>query len=142
MDTILREIEEFKKKGTPFKRTTWTPNDIIIKKDYAELITRDNKQNINGVVLIDVEDIDLVKNYKWRNLRGRIATTCFKNGKKESSFKLSRLIMRCEDKNLEVDHINHNIFDNRKKNLRIVTHQENQKNKTPINERKRLIIKV
>ena len=43
---------------------------------------------------------------------------------------LSRLIMSVTDKNKVVDHIDGNTLDNRRSNLRVVSHQENMMNKT------------
>ena len=42
---------------------------------------------------------------------------------------LSRRIMSVTDKNQSVDHINGNTLDNRRRNLRVVSHQENMMNK-------------
>lgn len=68
----------------------------------------------------DLEDLQLVKSYSWSN-RGK--------GYMRSStyIELSRLIMS-PDKSLVVDHINHNVSDNRKSNLRICSRAENGRN--------------
>ena len=42
---------------------------------------------------------------------------------------MHRLVMGCDDESLVVDHINHDINDNRKNNLRIVTFQQNAMNR-------------
>lgn len=72
--------------------------------------------------LIDAEDYDLVKDYKWYKSRGYITT---KHDKKTMS--LHRLIMNFPA-GLEVDHINGVRHDCRKSNLRIVTKSQNAMN--------------
>jgi hypothetical protein len=49
---------------------------------------------------------------------------------------MHRVIMECTDKNLVVDHINHNTLDNCVKNLRVVTHAKNMRNRKPNNNSK------
>lgn len=100
-------------------RTIFDRNDIIIKDNFAELVLYDLKQNIKGIAIIDIEDIDKIKEYKW-NLGSHgygictILQKCIHN-----------LIMGETDSGNTVDHINRNRLDNRKENLRIITHQEN-----------------
>ena len=79
--------------------------------------------------LIDDEDFELISRYKWYFSKlslnyGRVVTRC---KKKVKNIKMHRLIMNAPDF-FEVDHINGNTLDNRKINLRLVTHSQNQKN--------------
>lgn len=75
---------------------------------------------------IDKEDEPLVKNYKWY-----ISTNLKANGYKvimtSKRIILAQLLMGFP-KYAEVDHIDLNSLNNRKNNLRIVTHQQNQIN--------------
>lgn len=94
-------------------------NEIIICENHAEILLYDRKCNIIGRTLIDLEDIDKVKNIKWwKNERGYV------NSK---NIMLHKLIMDCP-KNKVVDHINHDPLDNRKSNLRICSQNENRFN--------------
>jgi hypothetical protein len=70
--------------------------------------------------LIDIEDIDKIKEYKWNCAEDLHVSS--------GNVWLHRLLMNCIDENLVVDHINHNPLDNRKSNLRICTSQENRMN--------------
>ena len=83
----------------------------------------------NGVIFyFDLEDYDKIKDYYWCNKDGDLHFWGRINNQKIS---LHRFIMTL-DKNsdLVVDHINtHHPEDNRKANLRIVTHSENQMNR-------------
>ena len=96
-------------------------NEIIKYDDYAEIILYNkNGEEVNRA-LIDLEDVDRVKDIRWgyNNLN-------YIYNKKIGL--LHRLIMNCpEDK--VVDHINHNPLDNRKCNLRICTYSQNNMNK-------------
>lgn len=74
-------------------------------------------------VLIDTEDLSILDGRipKWNRGYGAIDI----HGKQ---YLIHRLIMKAE-KNQYVDHINSNIRDNRKCNLRIVTKQQNNQHK-------------
>jgi hypothetical protein len=73
----------------------------------------------------DLEDYDLIKDYCWyKDGNGYIKTRI--NSK--IVLGLHRMIMDSPNDKL-VDHINHNIIDNRKENLRIVTNSQNQHNR-------------
>ncbi len=104
--------------GNILSRTRSTPNPIVLKDDYAEIIIFDINQNEKGRALIDIEDVDLVKEYKW-SIDGNGAVA---NG---SVGKLHRFVLKAKDANKEVDHWNRNPLDCRKYNLREITHSLN-----------------
>ena len=78
--------------------------------------------NVN--ILIDVEDIDLVKNHTWNIQSNGYARSSDVESK---SFLLHRMIMGFP-KDLIIDHKNGNIKDNRRSNLRLATYSENLHN--------------
>lgn len=71
----------------------------------------------------DLEDYNIIKDYTWNISTGYVRSDSYK-----SKTCFHRLIMNCIDKNMDVDHINHNTIDNRKSNLRIVSRSQNQMN--------------
>jgi hypothetical protein len=92
--------------------------------------------NLKGFVMVDDEDFKLVSKYKWRLNKhfkndARYAQCVIKDecGKRRSLV-MHRMILKPE-KGDKVDHINHNCLDNRRKNLRICTHQQNIMNQLP-----------
>ena len=108
---------------TRYKRilkTKYDLNEIVINKDYAEIILYDRKCNEVNRSKIDLDDIDKIKNIKW----GLNNEGYCKNNKIGM---LHRFIMNCPD-DMVVDHINHDRLDNRKCNLRICTKQQNNLN--------------
>lgn len=89
-----------------------------------KLLGTDEKEKF---ALIDGEDFEKVRKYRWRfDNRG-----CGYASSKKIS--MHRLIMNAP-KGMEVDHLNGDGLDNRKINLRICSHSENTKNRTRINK--------
>lgn len=73
----------------------------------------------------DLEDFEKIKEYCWYSTSNKYICGSL-NGER---ILLHRLIMNVSVRELQVDHINHNTFDNRKNNLRIVSNSENNMNK-------------
>lgn len=88
-----------------------------------------------NIFIFDLEDYEKIKDYTW-HLSGReyIGTSIddvIDGKKKRRTMMIHRLIMGIQDKDWKecvVDHINGNVFDNRKSNLRVVTQQKNMMN--------------
>lgn len=103
-------------------------NNYIINEDGKTVtgFTFDNKP-----FLIDLEDYDVVKKYTWHNSKGYLIAHVYKNNKR-TTIRMHRLILNIDNQYLSnqiVDHINHDTFDNRKSNLRIVNSSKNQMNR-------------
>ena len=74
----------------------------------------------------DLEDYDLIKNYYWRiNDNGYVVADDYYGEKR--FIQMHRIITNCPE-DMDIDHIFHNKFDNRKEFLRIVTRSQNQMN--------------
>lgn len=94
-------------------------NEFIIEDTVTKI-----KLDDGSFCLVDTEDFLLFNKYYWRRE---------KNGYVKSSIGyIHRIVTKCPN-NKEVDHINHNILDNRKENLRICTHTENNFNRVAAN---------
>jgi hypothetical protein len=80
--------------------------------------------------IVDDEDYELLSQFKWFASGGRYAARLNPKRRLEGEpdlILMHRLIINAPS-NLDVDHINRDSFDNRKNNLRAVTHQENMLN--------------
>ena len=73
----------------------------------------------------DLEDYDLIKEYKWHLDKAGYLVACVK----DTTIKMHRLIMGVTDSNIQVDHRKHKVNDNRKSELRLATATENAMNK-------------
>lgn len=82
---------------------------------------------------VDDEDFEYLNQWKWfYNRTGKTDNGyAERSSRKSASIRMHRLVMKLDDKNLFIDHINHNGLDNQKHNLRIVTSAQNQFNKNP-----------
>lgn len=84
--------------------------------------------------LFDLEDFDLIKDYYWTCLN-ETGYACAKDKERCTTVLMSRIVMGLDinDKRY-VDHIYHNVFDNRKAHLRICSNSQNNMNRgTPCN---------
>lgn len=103
--------------GKILKRTIFDKNKIIEYSDYAEIIIYNAVHTEKYRAIIDIDDVEIVKNYKWGGDKyGYISTHS-----NQKSISLHRLIMQ-KKFNLKgkiVDHIDRNPLNNRKSNLRI-----------------------
>jgi hypothetical protein len=99
-------------------------NEVEILGDVAKVYYQNKDRVTVGHFLIDKEDVEKIKGYKWSVMNtGYIAA--YRGGK---AILLHRFITDCP-KGKEVDHINHDRTDNRKINLRICTRRQNCLNK-------------
>lgn len=116
-----KHYRQYKKYGHILNRTIYDSNEIVEYDDYAEIILYDKNGEETNRTLIDLDDIELVKCHKWYLGSNRYVT----NNKVGM---LHRFITNPPD-NMVIDHINRNKLDNRKANLRVCTHQQNDWNK-------------
>ena len=84
--------------------------------------------------IVDDDDFDRLNKFNWHSLKGHCHDKYYaarmspRNHYKRHTILMHREIIDVPD-GMEVDHINGNSLDNRKKNLRICTKQENRLNK-------------
>lgn len=101
-------------------------NIFKIKDDCVEIATR------HGIICVDICDYELVKNYYWDVYNGyaqtQIKTPDCKKCRRKRLF-LHRLILGQPENGFEIDHIDRNKLNNRRSNLRFVSHFDNMQNR-------------
>jgi len=101
--------------------TKYDKNIINIFNNYAEVTLKNIYFKIVGKTLIDIENIDIIKKYKWCKNNEGYAQTTLKNNK---VLRMHKLLCITKEGYI-VDHINRNKLDNRKINLRQVNKSMN-----------------
>ncbi len=119
-----------------FKPKAWKPVGAKRPKPEATPIPREGDPDVrriplgNGLfALVDAADYRRVSKYRWYAKRhGRTTyATCLRKGR---TVYMHRMVVRAR-KGCIVDHIDGNGLNNRRCNLRICTHQQNQANRGP-----------
>lgn len=122
-DEKLRELDLLKEQ---YRIIYYNNTKITKTKEGVPCINLNCKNNLDIYALVDEEDWHNINLYSWRiDESGGYAVSTI-NG---SPIRMHRYLMNCSfnDKKI-VDHINGNRLDNRKTNLRLVSHIENCKN--------------
>ena len=104
-----------------YNRNHRKKNKIVVDGDIAYVYLSCSDK----VAIIDKEDVEKVKDYTWRFVKG-YAATYFTTDRTRIFYIHYFIIGKVDGK--EVDHINRNKLDNRKCNLRNITHLENMHN--------------
>lgn len=97
----------------------------LTSKDYGIGYTK------NGTIfLFDKEDYEKISQYMWTNTAGGYIIAYYNDADgNKKHIMLHRLVMGVTDSDVYVDHIHHNLADNRKSELRVVSRGENNCNK-------------
>ena len=120
-----RHYQQMKTYGYIKTRTVRDLNEIVLYDTYAEIILYNKDCKEEARALIDIEDVEKCKKYKWKLTKDKYAM----------NHKLGRLhnyIMNFfppKDKSKVVNHKNRHRIDCRKNNLEITTYQVNGINK-------------
>lgn len=111
------------KYGSVLDKTIYDPNEFVFNQDFVEIKLRDKYGKEVGIAIIDIDDFDKVKDYKWHIKKSNNTSYCMSHINNEKVF-LHRFLLDYSGE-LDVDHIDHNGLNNRRDNLRIISHAKN-----------------
>jgi len=119
---------QMRQHGKTLQRTRSDPNEIVIKGDIAEIVLYNRKCQEVARAVINAEDVEKVKKYKWHLGSYGYVVTNGNNGRNRVG--IQNIIMGFgTSKKYHIDHKNRNPLINRKFNLRLCTHKENVRNR-------------
>ena len=91
-------------------------------------IIKGTRKGIEYEIIVDEEDFEFLNSMKWHIIKTKKDKTFYaKTSKDGRSIAMHRILLEAKKGQL-VDHVNGNGLDNRRKNLRFCTYQENARN--------------
>ena len=118
------------RKAKGFRRIHRKNNEMRMYAGVCRVTYYDKRGDSKGQFKIDIEDWVNIKDYKWCvDSGGYVMTGAFKPNLYLARF----LVFGLNNSDLQVDHINRDPLDNRKRNLRKCTHFENCINRVHTN---------
>ncbi len=123
--------------GDPLKLTMGAPNRHSVRTDGVGVLTIARTDGTEVVSLYDMADHDAVTSHRWTmNEAGYVLTNVKVARGAYPQLRLSRLLLGLarEDERV-VDHISGDTLDNRRANLRILSHQRNVAHQAVVNNR-------
>lgn len=121
------QIQKYGKTLDTNPRTKFDPNEFrFIGNDIVEFDTYDINGNVVSTYKIDAEDYPLISKFKWRTVKGYATYG--------STIHYLHRVLTSAKNGQQIDHINLDITDNRKCNLRIADNSLNQNNKRGYNK--------
>lgn len=122
-----KHYEQMKRHKKILERTIYTPNEILDRGDYCEMIIYNIQGDEKMSTLFLKKHLEKIKQHKWCFSGGYIVSN-YKQGIVKKHIRLHHFIAGNPPKGLVTDHINRNTLDNRDENLRFVTQSQNQFN--------------
>ena len=120
--------QQVRRVGKVQERTRRDPNEIVLHDNFVEIHLYTNNKHTR-TALVDIDDLHIIEGHKWRFCQGSsINSGCVSTDIDGKTKKMHRLIMG--DTYGAIDHINGDVLDNRKANLRKCTHHQNAYNST------------
>ena len=122
-----KHYQQIKQYGKIFEITKYDLNEIVILEDRAEIVLHSVNHNESGRAIIDLDDVEKVRDKKW--YLSKTGYVCSK--RKMGTLRLHvHVFNKSNNKHYKIDHINRNKLDCRKENLRLANNTQNAINKS------------
>lgn len=130
MNLCPKHVTQLYRNGRFLDKTIYDQNDYVIHKDYAEIILRNKSAEEVGRAIIDLDDVERCKQYKWHARNGKNTLYVVATIDEKTKIHLHRFIIGYDGDD-DVDHEDRNGLNNRKENLRVLSHSDNLRNQSP-----------